>query len=107
MRRGVRAAKRLVEIDEQVLGILDTGGQAQQVGRAGRTRPSIDARCSMRLSTPPSDVARFQSVTPAAVATALASPARDTNGQHVAEAAYHLPGGDLVPGMRLQAGIQD
>src|SRR5580704_797446 len=40
----------------------------------GVPAPSIDARCSIRLSTPPSDVARFQSLTCAAAATAAGSP---------------------------------
>src|SRR5581483_8885321 len=43
-------------------------------GVHGEPGPSMLARCSIRLSTPPSEVARFQMRTLAAVATAAASP---------------------------------
>jgi hypothetical protein len=59
----VRVAERLVEVGEQVVRVFDPGREAQQVRRAGRAGPSIEARCSIRLSTPPSEVARFQSRT--------------------------------------------
>jgi predicted naringenin-chalcone synthase len=43
-------------------------------GGTGLLAPSIEARCSKRLSTPPSEVARFQISTRAAAAIAAASP---------------------------------
>jgi hypothetical protein len=70
----VRGLKRSIEIAKEVIRIFDAGRQAQQVRRAGRAGASTEARCSMRLSTPPSDVARFHKPTRAAVAMAAASP---------------------------------
>lgn len=43
-------------------------------GGAGVSAPSTLARCSIRLSVPPSEVARFHSLTLAAVAMAALSP---------------------------------
>jgi len=45
-------------------------------GGAGLSAPSTEARCSIRLSTPPSEVARFQISTRAAVAIAASAPPR-------------------------------
>ncbi len=70
----MRGAERLFEIADQVGRLLDAGGEPQQVARTGRVGPSTLARCSIRLSTPPMEVARFQSCTFAAVAMAAASP---------------------------------
>ena len=60
-------------------------------GGAGVPAPSTLARCSTRLSVPPSEVARFHSATCAAVAMAAASPPAHADRQHAAEAAVHLP----------------
>src|SRR5205807_947573 len=43
-------------------------------GGHGESGPSTEARCSIRLSTPPSEVARFHSSTLAAAAMAACSP---------------------------------
>ena len=45
-------------------------------GAPGCPAPSTEARCSIRLSTPPSEVARFQTSTRAAAAIAAAAPPR-------------------------------
>src|SRR5258708_15828365 len=52
---------------------IPTDSRRRSAG-AGDSGPSIEARCSIRLSTPPSDVARFQTATRAAVAIAALSP---------------------------------
>ena len=77
-------------------------------GRAGTgvAGPSMLARCSIRLSTPPSEVARFHSSTRAAVAIAAASPPRDADRQHAAEPARHLARGHRMAGNARQAGIE-
>ena len=73
----MRGPQRRVEIGEQVLGILDAGRQAQQVGRAGRARPLRSRRGARsgsrrRRATSPASTARPA----AAVAIAAASPPR-------------------------------
>ncbi len=63
------------------------------------------SRCSIRLSTPPSDVARLKSLTAARTAIACVGPPA-SRIEHAAEAAAHLAGRDLVARMRRQAGIK-
>ena len=58
-----RSARQcLLEIADQVVGVLESR-RTGAAGRAGRAMPapSTLARCSIRLSTPPSEVARFHS----------------------------------------------
>ena len=64
--------------------------------------PSLVARCSTRLSTPPSDVARVKRrVLPDRRDRRLA-PRRDVERDHRAEGA-HLAAGRLVPRVRREA----
>ena len=65
-------------------------------GGAGEVGPSTEARCSIRLSTPPSEVARFHKETRAAVAMRGLLAASDQDREHAAEAALHLAGGQRV-----------
>ena len=67
-------------------------------GGQGESGPSTEARCSIRLSVPPSEVARFQIATFAAVAMAACLAAFDADRQHSAEAATHLLRSDGVTG---------
>ena len=68
------AAQRLLEIGDQVVDVLDADREPEQVGRCRRAGALGAARCSMRLSTPPSEVARFHSFVFAATAIAACSP---------------------------------
>src|ERR1700742_238683 len=72
-------------------------------GGHGVSGPSTEARCSIRLSTPPSEVARFQICTRAAV---LILAAFHADGQHAAEAAMHLARSDGVAGEILHPRIK-
>ena len=92
----------------------ETGPRASSIPVDSRSRsggqgvpgPSTEARCSIRLSTPPSEVARFHKLTRAAVAIAGALAAGDLDRQHGAEAALHLARGDVVAGMLRQARVE-
>src|SRR5271154_2150305 len=72
----------------------------------GVPAPSIEARCSMRLSTPPSEVARFQISTRAAVAIAASSPPVTRIDTIPPNPPGHLPCRDRVAGMARQTGIE-
>jgi hypothetical protein len=48
-----------VEVAIKIVGSFETGRQPQQIVRAGRAIALIEGQCSMRLSMPPNDVARF------------------------------------------------
>ena len=63
----VRRAQRAIEILIEIVDVFQSDRESQQIGRAGRVRAFDAARCSIRLSTPPSEVARFQSLTRAAM----------------------------------------
>ena len=84
------------------------GRPRSAAGRAGRgcPRPSMLDRCSTRLSTPPSDVARFHTRMRAAAAMAAASPPRSRidsippNPPCICRAAMAWPGWDGSPGYR-------
>ena len=56
-------------------------------GGQGEPGPSIEARCSISDSTPPSEVARFHSLTRAAVGDRGVLAAADADRQHAAESA--------------------
>ena len=74
-------------------------------GGTGVPGPSIEARCSIRLSTPPSEVARFQSY-PGRGRDRRRLAARDAERQHAAEAALHLARRDRVARMLGQARVE-
>ncbi len=72
----------------------------------GDDAPSVLRRCSIRLSTPPSDVPRLNTLTAARTAIAAASPPASLIEQHPSEPAAHLARGDHVTGMRRQPWIE-
>ena len=82
--------QRLVEIVDRSPASSTPTDRRSRSGGHGVPGPSMLARCSIRLSTPPSDVARFHSSTRAAVAIAARSPPLHAHRQHAAEAARHL-----------------
>ena len=75
-------------------------------GGHGEPAPSIEARCSMSDSTPPSEVARFHKLHPRGGRDRSLGAAADADRQHAAEAALHLPARDVVAGMMRQPGIK-
>ena len=58
---GRSAIQRRVEVGDQVLGSSIPTDRRSRSGGTGEAGPSMLARCSIRLSTPPSEVARFHS----------------------------------------------
>ena len=85
---------------------MPTDSRSRSSGH-GVPAPSIEARCSIRLSTPPSEVARFQTLTFAAACTAAAWPPLSADRQHAAKSAGHLPHRDVVAGMVFEARIEN
>ena len=75
-------------------------------GGAGLPAPSIEARCSIRLSTPPSEVARFHTRTRAAAAIAASSPPLTRMLSMPPKPPVHLPRRDRVAGMPGQSRIE-
>jgi benzoate membrane transport protein len=105
-RRLVSVAKRLVEVREQIVRVLDADRQAEQVGRAGGARsfdrgPMLDqALDAAERGGPLPEPDRGRRRDRAGLS------AEHLHGKHVAEAVLHLPGGKVVAGMLGQARIE-
>ena len=87
----------------QFVGVFNPTDKRSRSPGHGEPSPSIEARCSIRLSTPPSEVARS--------AVRRRRPPRpppfaDADRKHAAETARHLPQGRVVTGMRFRARIE-
>ena len=95
------------DIPPEVLDVLDAGGEAQQIGRAGRAGALDRGAMLDQLfdaaergrSLPQSDPRRGRDRRLGAAAHA--------DRQHAAEAAVHLPARDIMAGMVRQPGIED
>ena len=100
--RGLSVERRF-EVGHEVLEGLEADRQSQEVSGTGDDGPSMLRRGSIRLSTPPREVARLNTRTRAARAR-RARPTGHPDGQHATEPAAHLPGRDLMAGMARHPG---
>ena len=99
----------LLEVLDEVLDVLDAGGQADQVGghlelRATDRACVIRAGCSMSDSTPPRDSPSVQTGGLAADLDRDVLASADLERDHPAEP-LHLAGGHLVARVPLEAGV--
>src|SRR5271157_961796 len=97
------AAERAVEVAPQVFDILDSGGKTQKVGRAGGVGAfDRGAVLDERLDAAERGRALPQS-NPRRRCDRGLRPVANTDRQHAAEAALHLPASRPVAGMMRQA----
>ena len=75
----LQLSQRLIEVLDQIVGIFETDRQSQEAFRRSCSGPSIDARCSIKLSTPPRLVARVKIFVFAATDIAASRPSFTSN----------------------------